>query len=351
MHKRFWLALLAAAVCMAGCDSRNAAVGEIDESSGEGMVIGADASLFPDGTAVQDGMTEVLDEETTEAPTVDTTPAATGGNIVNSGIVCEHGDFVYYFNKNDANSLWRIGKDGQRQRIEGIRGAIDINVLADCIIYQSKGICRYDMETGEIVRLSDKPCRNVLVWKDYIYYLKQDNDIYKPFRMLLDGSGEQELLQDVCSYLNVYEDRLYYVNGTDDGRIHCMGLDGSDDQRITSFGGVEEMVVSDGMIYYVSSSGSGNQLWKVSVDGTGDSRICEKKCRSINVYEDTIYFSNLGETALCAIKTDGSGYMVLEEVDCSNVNVTSEWVYYFMSEQMTYYRIRKDGTGTATPVD
>lgn len=346
MRKLFLIVLFCLLVSiMAGCKgSSPVSVSENNVNSGEGVVIGADRSFIIENMEEDDTVNEeMLMSMDIEADTY----GVSSGNIINGGIACENDGWIYYYNKNDGKKLFRINEAGEKEPVGNIAGAIDINILNDRIIYQSGGIWQYDMLTGENIQLVNGSCRNIIVYGESIYYIKSENDVWAIHSIQQDGSNDTALTESISSYMNLYDGRIYYINGTDEGRIHSMNLDGSDDERVASFTGVEEIIVDEGVIYYVSRSSSGSELWKINIDGTGDGKIYGKGCSSINVSEGRIYFMDTDAEALCVINDSGSGYKILDEGKCSNINITSEWIYYFKTDEINYYRIRKDGTGVS----
>lgn len=334
----FVLTMLSCAAC-AKNDTAMPAAGSIDR--GAGQVIGVQKTESADLADKQDPQ----DDKTEDTGHV----FENAGNIMNSGIVCERGEWIYYINKNENSRLYRTSTDGVTETVGNIYGAIDLNVLEDCVIYQSSGICRYDFADGAVTKIVEGTCRNVMVYGDRIYYLKMDSDTYKIYSAGLEGSGETQLCGSISSYLNISGDQLYYIDGTDEGHIHRMNPDGTNNVQLSSFGSVEEMVLSDGVIYYISSSASGCRLWKMNIDGTGDTRIYDGECHSINVSDDTIYFRDQQTQSLCSVNTDGTGYCVYVERACSDINLTDEWIYYFDIDEMNYYRVRRDGADGYQP--
>ncbi len=328
------------ALCTTACTgTKSGSVSSSNENQGKGTVISNDIGVFSSQAQQKEATAVDISMQSEE-----NTYTVRNGNVVNGGIVFEAGDKIYYYNKTMSNRLYCRDAQENVSPVGDISGAMDINVTGDGIIYQTGQIMYYNNETQTASVIVDGTCRNVIVSGDRLYYLKLNNDIYNIFSNSLAGDDEKCLSKEIASYMNIYDGRIYYINGNDEGRIHHISTDGTDDRQFAGFTSVEEMVVEDGVIYYVTASSQGNQLWKIGVDGSGDTKLSSKSCRSINVMDGKVYFSDRENNELAVIGTDGEGYTVLDEATCSNINLTDEWIYYFKNENMNYCRIRKVGT-------
>lgn len=334
--------LISAMVCC-GCKKAEpvAVTADAQIDHGEGVVVGADKTFLNNTLQAQTEAQSDIQE-----PAIEDTQKSLSliGNILNSGIVCERDGWIYYSKKDDANRLYRIDQNGNREPVGTVTGAINLNVFSEGIVYRSGGIYMYDLQTDAAAQVVEGNCRNVFFNGQIIFYLKKTGDFYKMYSANLDGSGEKLLSENVASFMNVVDDSIYYIAGDDEGHIHRMNLDGSGDAVISSFGGVEELVVSDSIIYYISSSGSGYHLWRISVEGKDDREIYAKECHNINVSDHVIYFRESDRQMLCSIKDDGTAFQELAQGQCISINLTEEWIYFFNADDMNYYRVRKDGT-------
>lgn len=266
------------------------------------------------------------------------------GNINNGGIVNEYEDVIYYFNKSDSNRLYASDKDGNRA-VGNILGAIDINACDECIIYLNNGIYRYEFATDTSTLIVSGQCRSVNKYKDRIYFLKNENDINVICSCDLKGEDFRILNDSISGYMNIYNDKIYYLNGTDEGSIHSINLDGSDDKRISSFGNVQELIACEKGLYYVSGSSTDYNIWNIGFNGSGDTKIYGKSAKSLNYYDGELFFLLREDNTLCKTDADGNDCVVLDEGNFSSVNVVRDWVYYFVIDDMDYYRIKKDGSG------
>lgn len=268
----------------------------------------------------------------------------TAGNLINSGIVCETGGKIYYYNKSDSKKLYVMNPDGSGKAALGnVQGAMELNVNGEYVYYQAGGIYRVKIKDGSVETLAADNCRNMVVTEEYIYYIKSDGDISKIHRMNLDGSGESVLSDNIAGGLNVNGGYIYYINGSDSGRIYRMNLDGSDDNQFGSMKNIQELLVDSSYVYFVSSSSDGNHIYRIAIEGGDASEIVGDSCSNINMNGGYLYYYNASDDTLCYCDGDGSNESILYSGQLNAVNVITDWVYFFNTEDFNYYRITKDG--------
>lgn len=265
----------------------------------------------------------------------------TAGNLINSGIVCEGGDKIYYYNSSDNKKLYVMNADGSNRAALGdIRGAIELNYSGEYIYYQAGGIYRVSVKSGQAETLISDSCRNMVVTENTIFYLKADGDAVKIHRMNLDGSGETVLSEDIASGLNVSKDKIYYINGSDSGRIYSMNPDGSDNAVFLEDRNIQELLVEAELVYFI---GSDKYLYRVNKSGGEPARVGEDQCSNININNGRLYYYNATDSTLCCARIDGSDETVLYSGELNAVNVITDWIYFFNKDDFKYYRITKDG--------
>lgn len=272
----------------------------------------------------------------------------TAGNLINSGIVCEYEDKIYYYNKSDNKKLYVMNKDGSDSKAFGdIQGAMELNINGGYIYYQSGGIYKASVNDGVSSVLVESNCRNMVVTDNYIFYILSENEVSRIHRMNLDGTNDMTLSENIAGFLNVYGEYVYYINGSDSGKIYRMNLDGSEEMELSEDKGVLELLVEDNYIYYVSASSDGSKIYQMSKDGTDSNEISSCSCSNINVNSGSLYYFNATDKALAYRSGDLSEEKILYSGDLNAVNVISDWVYFFNTDDYLYYRISKDGNNIA----
>ncbi|MCC5912688.1 MAG: DUF5050 domain-containing protein [Clostridiaceae bacterium] len=112
------------------------------------------------------------------------------------------GDWVYYVNESDENSLYKIKTDGTQRTKLNDRYSWGVNVLDDWIYYVSREKSLDTEEKAVLYKMniSDKEeikihiferIGNIQVIEDWIYYYEGSNEDLKLFRVKNDGSNKQ----------------------------------------------------------------------------------------------------------------------------------------------------------------
>lgn len=340
------LVVAAATMVLAGCDKS-----EPDVQNTEGTLNNTEATTVAIEEVTTVGMEEISGTLNISGTSVvsdnnntDNKYGNTAGNLINSGIVCESGDKIYYYNKSDNKYLYVMNKDGSDKKALGdIQGAMELNVSGDYIYYQAGGIYRAKLKDGTVENLVEEGCRNMVVSNGVIYFIKADGEMSKIYSMNVDGSNEQTLTENIAGGLNVKDGYIYYINGSDSGRIYKMKLDGSEEEEAVDVKNVQELLVDGGYIYYVSSSSDGNHVYRVNMNGEDEVKVSEDSCSNINVNKGKLYYYNASDDALCYSDMDGSNETVLYSGALNAVNVIDDWIYFFNTDDFQYYRITKDG--------
>lgn len=263
------------------------------------------------------------------------------GNLINSGIVCEAGGRIYYYNKSDNKRLYSMNKDGSEKKAFGdIQGAVELNVSGDYLYYQNGGIYKAGIKDASVTRLVEDNCRNMVVSGQYIYYIKADGDVSKVHRINTDGTDEAVLSDNIAGGLNVYGGSVYYINGSDSGKIYRIIPDAGSDDAMFDNRNVKELLVDESGIYFTGSDG---KLYKGSFEGGAAELIVDAAISNININGGFLYYYNEDDQTLCVNTTDGSGPKVLYSGSLNAVNVITDWVYFFNTDDFLYYRITKDG--------
>jgi hypothetical protein len=122
----------------------------------------------------------------------------TVGNIANGGIVAQSGDWVYYVNYDDGESLYRIRTDGTERTKLNDDWSTGINVVGDWVYYQNyDDDSLYRIRTGgtERTKLNDEPSSSINVVGDWVYYVNWDDD-FSLYKIRTDGTERQQVDYD-----------------------------------------------------------------------------------------------------------------------------------------------------------
>lgn len=83
-------------------------------------------------------------------------------------------------------------------------------------------------EGGELTQVNEVYSCMPTLYKDRIYYLGMENEESSIRSMGLDGSGDSILVDTDVLFLNLFDGRLYYADGTDSSKAYFLDLEAED---------------------------------------------------------------------------------------------------------------------------
>lgn len=190
------------------------------------------------------------------------------------------------------------GEDGKLQNITALTSFADESVMIAAIAVDdgylyvlcvgedetSYGIFRTPIQTSE-VEFTAVTQRGV--WSDFVFY---DKYIYYAannvlYRALKDGSSEIVLNSHASDQFVIYEDRIFFYS-EEDGYIHKMKTDGSDEQVWLDADDVGCMAAAEGYLFVTS----GGMLYQVDIK-TGNP-VDENGIAETIDYSDILIYGN-----------------------------------------------------------
>jgi serine/threonine protein kinase len=297
-------------------------------------------------TSTDTGITSISTAAETEVTSfVNNTEGNTAGNIENSGIVAQQGDWIYYSNRSNGGYLYKIRTDDSEKTQLNSEESRNINVVGDWIYYTNINacICKIRTDGTERTILNGMACGCLNVIGDWIYYAAPY--IYK---MKTDGTEETQLTNDKSQNISVVGDWIYYTIFTDnysDGQYLCkIRTDGTERAQLNSDNSWLIAVVND-WVYYSNNSDNG-YLYKMQPDGSERILLNNDYSWSLNVVGDWVYYSNNNDGGyLYKIRTDGTEKVQLNSDNVWMLNIIGDWIYYRnKSDDDFLYKIRTDGT-------
>lgn len=265
-------------------------------------------------------------------------------------------------------------------------------------LMEKRGIYNVNVNSSNIVKISDEPARSINLYKNDIYYINSDDHkIYKMrkdgsgnrkisddeavslivdkgyiyyrntniededstiFRMKLDGRDKKVVSKDTLSY-NIVGDYIYYSSKTSLGDVYRINTDGSHKKKVCKISGVLKYI-KDNYIYYSMSLekpkdvtefiDNASRLNKVKLDGTNPTRLSDETVLSffVDKNNDVYYEENCPEdfdstSRLYKVNSDGTGKTKLAERTSKNFYIENDKVYYF--EVLYDFPCRKDFKG------
>jgi len=223
------------------------------------------------------------------------------------------------------------------------------------------------------------PCKTLTVEGGWIYFIPSigHGNLYK---VKLDGSERQKLVDKKISEFVLYEDKIYYFwrdynEETDKvaefGFICSVNTDGSDERQLTQFQSawVRNLDVAHGRIYYINHNYEygvyESNIHSIELDGSGRRIHSEEPTAWFKVIDDVIYYltyrnHNLNRM-LCSVKTDGSDfkliygnlYISLAESTWQNISIFGDTIYFNGTQSLkldgssALKEVKTDGTNIA----
>ncbi|MCL2884154.1 MAG: DUF5050 domain-containing protein [Oscillospiraceae bacterium] len=142
-------------------------------------------------------------------------------------------------------------------------------------------------------------------------------------------------------YIAIQDDRIYYNNGSDGGKLYAVNTDGSDKQKLNDESSYQINVAGNQIYYSIGSLG----MYVINTDGTGERKLSDDFSGAIAVVGDRLYYVNLSAGgSVYVMNTDGSGRQRLSDTTGSGaeINISNDRIYYRISGQL--YSINTDGS-------
>jgi len=186
---------------------------------------------------------------------------------------------------------------------------------------------------------------------DWIYY-STNSGLYKT---KCDGSNKIKLCDDKASFINVYDDWVYYNSGTDissnfistTGYLYKIKKDGSN-RTLLVRDTAQFINIVDGWIYYCSHDTlSTNSMYKIKFDGSSKTKLSDNFITGMYSEDNWIYYtsrfnihSNINKSY--RIKNDGTEKYELLNSNIEEMIAYNGWIYYLYNGNL--YRIKVDGS-------
>lgn len=201
-------------------------------------------------------------------------------NVLNGNFLAEENNSIFYIDYNDSNYVYRIDIfTGQTDLI------LDIPCKEICILngklyaissYFGNELIIYDIQTNEYKKTNvGEKCLSLSC--EYIIFCDK-NGIYKN-SMLDESKLTKEIYSGDINTCALYDQTIYFI---EHNNLYSIDLDGNN--KILIKENVQTFAINNSQIYYVSN----NQLYSTN----SDEPIYDVLLSSINIYNNTIYFSN-----------------------------------------------------------
>lgn len=251
--------------------------------------------------------------------------------------LAEYNGEIYYTDTNDNGALYKYNiASGQKFKV--LSNQVSNVYFYNNYMYYSTyftinyALWRMDLNTNESVKISKSRCDNLIFDGDTIYYIKvgskYDNYIMK---MNLDGSNPEVVFKDKSlwvasfekhnnylyftinpigkkyayrynltdnkfdnlelrsNYITVVGDNIFYYN-IDDYTLNCYNINSKSDIVLTSNVNINNMIYSDGYLYYSSTNSKKLGFYKINVNNKTEIKISDKCADGLIASDNKIYY-------------------------------------------------------------
>lgn len=121
---------------------------------------------------------------------------------------------------------------------------------------------------------------------EWFYFRRTLGDHVSICKMRTDGSDVRVLVQCDEWYMNVYQDKIYFINFDKNHALQCMDLNG--DQLTTLATNASDICVVNDTIFF--SNRETRYLYKMNLDGTNLVQLNHNYTRCTNYYQGNLYY-------------------------------------------------------------
>ena len=244
------------------------------------------------GCAPLSGLLGIGSEETQEEPLANGT---TTGNILNGGFAVKDGaDLLFYYTGGNVykhGSLVRSNPETGENSLVLEQAGLYMNLADDMLYYcMADGVYRTPLDAPAPERLMEGRCSLLQIAGERMYFIS-NGDVGCLMR---DGSEIQFSQIEKASSLNVYGDKLYYIN-TDNGQIWQADMDGTD-QKVLYDHSVNMFIIIDDVIYFIDSADG--FIKRITLGLESLETVLGKPCSGFNVNRLGMYYTQMDDN-LC----------------------------------------------------
>lgn len=290
----------------------------------------------------------------------------TTGNLYNSGLFCEYKGYVYFSNKADDDSLYRMKSDGTNVEKIHPDSVSYIQVINDYIYYvrtnkngedvvlrgQPYGIFRLEIGEKKAEQIYNGLVLSMRMLGNYLYFQAYDDKEHIQLKKIkIDGKELKTISDEDYEPICVNGKDIYFTEVRNSHNL--MRMDTKNDRIITaSEGNYYKPTFVKGYMYYINLA-DGMKLTRVNLSNDTEVVLDEGKCINYNVNEEenVIYYQleNEDAHALCRMTLSGDKKVVVTEGDCMDIHITKNYTYFYKItgasvDSVTLYRVKTNGT-------
>ena len=265
----------------------------------------------------------------------------TSSNLINGGVYCERGGWIYYNNWLGNGELCKVKTDGTERTKVSNKSAHSISVVKGCLYYINpyvKTINRMNTDGSNDCLISSDSSTYMTVYGDNIVYR---NDTERAmYIMKVDGSGKKLVTRDCPGDITISGQWIYYINYSDNSKPYKIQSDGTRSTKLSNIS-VDSLHFYDDKLYYISSND--HNIYVMNAYGSETSRICDNSVGEINISNGSIYYTSINENyALYKIDIDGKGKQKISDDKCETIHTCGNYIIYENTTDALSYSISKN---------
>ena len=237
-------------------------------------------------------------------------------NVQNGSFLSMQGDWIYYINSQDGNTLYKMHNSGEEdQKVCDIAATsvslVGESALIGCMEWNNTlQDVRWD---GSGTQMFTVGCNYVTAYTDYMI----TSDSCGIYRTSYDSTLKEKLYSGSPFRCCCENGRIYFL---EEDALYSISIDNPGDLRVEVPGAIQSYAVTDDGIYYCLQ----NQLYftqSPNVPLFGLQTSC------INITDGILYYANqLDNESLYSIHLDGSNHRCLSDQPAQAICVAGDWI-------------------------
>lgn len=184
------------------------------------------------------------------------------------------------------------------------------------IIGEDSKLYSCDIEDFNLVDLNFDQVCEILVDENNIFVAKDEKKKKQLYKLDKDGGNATKICEDSnVSYIIADENKLYFVNKSDDNKIYTSNKDGSDYKKLSDIESVTDngimknidgstyMYVYNGVLYYINSSDN-YSLWKYDLQSGENVKEVSMPIDMLRNVKNTVFFKLKNSVGVYLYNTD-----------------------------------------------
>lgn len=272
------------------------------------------------------------------------------GNVANRSVVAAHEGKLYFAD----DAIYEVDEEN-RCSIVADYEATDLVIYDGYLYYVNyddmQYIYRTNLATRESELVSAVSGGYINIVDGVLYYASlygtSYSGIYKiDLNKEFDPEAPEQITVDWASNLLYYNERLYFINQADMGRLYSMKLDGSD-RAVSAGRATSAFLFYEGNLYYANVYG----VYRCKPDGSNLAQLSDKRSSTLNIANGYIYHCFYADTtssydqSLYRMEMNGSHETLLTTDSGSYISYLDGFIYFRnVYKGQDIYRINEENT-------